>query len=134
VLPSAPKKSTLDKRGLRVLVVDDSQLDQLVAVRLLERCGHRANVVNNGAEALTALGDRLFDIVLMDVEMPEVDGMTAMRSIRQNERPGVRVPIVAVSASEGERRCLDSGADAFLSKPITLERLQAAIRSAVLRN
>jgi CheY-like chemotaxis protein len=113
------------------LVADDSRVDQLLAARLLRRCGHRAEVAENGAEAVVAIQRSRFDAVLMDVEMPELNGIEAVRWVRQTETTGNRIPIIIVSASSDERLCLDSGADAYLSKPLTLERLQAAILALV---
>jgi CheY-like chemotaxis protein len=123
-----------ERRTLRFLVADDSRVDQLVAVGLLKRCGHDVEMVKNGAEVLAAVKRRCFDAVLMDVEMPELDGVAATKSVRQTERQESRLPIIIVSASDGERASLDSGADAYLPKPLTLERLQAAITSVVLKN
>jgi CheY-like chemotaxis protein len=124
--------SQYPERTLRVLVADDCRLDQLVAIRLLERCGHQVEVVDNGLSAVAVVQQSPFDAVLMDIEMPELDGLAATRSIRESEQRGSRLPIIAVSASGQERTCLDSGCDFFISKPLTLNRLQVAFTSVGL--
>jgi two-component system, sensor histidine kinase and response regulator len=115
---------------LRILVAEDSPVNQKVALRLLERRGHEPVVVANGREALEALEDGAFDLVLMDVQMPEMDGLEATRAIRaREEERGSHVPIVAMTAgvlAEDRERCLEAGMDAFLTKPVrsvTLYRL-----------
>jgi signal transduction histidine kinase/DNA-binding NarL/FixJ family response regulator/HPt (histidine-containing phosphotransfer) domain-containing protein len=124
--PDAP---TAGRTG-HVLVVEDNDVNQLVAVGMLEALGFTAEVAADGESgAREALSGR-YDAVLMDLQMPRVDGFTSARRIRASEPAGVRVPIIAVTASatEGERkRCLAVGMDGFLSKPISLERLDALL-------
>jgi signal transduction histidine kinase/ActR/RegA family two-component response regulator len=114
---------------LRVLVAEDNPVNQKVVSLMLERMGHRVDVVCNGAEALEALARAPYDAVLMDVQMPDIDGVTAARIIRARER-GRRTPIIALTANADEaeeRRCLDVGMDDFLPKPLRRERLEASL-------
>ena len=118
-------------RRLRVLVAEDNEVNQRVAVGMLERGGHRAVVVENGRQALAALAREAFDLVLMDVQMPELDGFETTAAIRERERGTPRhVPIVAVTAHamKGDaERCLASGMDAYLAKPLQGAELVAVI-------
>jgi len=112
---------------LRVLLAEDSLVNQKLAVGLLESRGHSIVVANNGAEAITALQSQRFDLVLMDVQMPEMDGLEATAAIRSKERQtGAHVPIIAMTAHamKGDReRCLEAGMDEYVSKPIRARRL-----------
>src|SRR4051794_16217508 len=107
---------------LRVLLVEDNIINQKVASRMLEKNGHNVFTVNNGREALDVLGEQQFDAVLMDVQMPEMDGLEATAAIRASEQGTDRhLPIVAFTARAltGDReRCLDAGMDGYLSKPV----------------
>ena len=112
---------------MQILLAEDNVVNQLVAVRLLEKCGHAVTVANHGGEALEAMSRKKFDVVLMDVQMPEVDGFEATRRIREIEAvSGQRTPIVAMTAHAmtGDRdRCLAGGMDDYLSKPVQREEL-----------
>jgi CheY-like chemotaxis protein len=113
-----------NRRQLRVLIVDDSRLNRTLVLKLLEKNGHTSSVAANGEEALSILETEQFDLVLMDLEMPKLDGLTAASLIRQRERLTLcgRLPIVALTAGSGERdlmRCLEAGMDAQLTKPVT---------------
>jgi two-component system, sensor histidine kinase and response regulator len=114
-------------RPLRILLAEDSLVNQKLAVGLLERWGHSVRVCNNGQEALAALEVDEFDLVLMDVQMPELDGLEATRMIRSRElKAGRRVPIVAMTAHamRGDREaCLDAGMDGYVSKPVRMQEL-----------
>ena len=116
---------------LRVLVAEDNPVNQILARRLLERDGHAVVVVDNGTAVLDALEDASFDLLLLDVYMPIMDGFEATAAIRQRERTtGRHLPIIGVTASamQGDReRCLAAEMDDFISKPIEIEDLQAAI-------
>ena len=93
--------SGLVTRALRVLVAEDNVVNQRLAVRLLEKLGHSVVVAANGAEALDALARQPFDLVLMDVQMPEMDGLTATRVLRSREPDGVvRTPVVALTRTQ----------------------------------
>ena len=115
----------------RVLVVEDNVINQKVAVRLLERLGCRVDVTANGREAVTLLTQLAYDMVLMDCQMPEMDGFAATAVIRQREAStGQHVPIIALTANamQGDReRCLAAGMDGYLAKPITADALYAVI-------
>ncbi len=114
-------------RRLEILLAEDNVVNQLVAVRLLEKCGHAVTVANHGGEALAAMVAKRFDVVLMDVQMPEVDGFEATRRIREIEAgTGRRTPVVAMTAHAmaGDRdRCLAGGMDDYLTKPVQREEL-----------
>jgi PAS domain S-box-containing protein len=117
--------------GLRVLLAEDNQVNQRLAVRLLEKRGHRVSVADNGREAVAAHTAQPFDLILMDVQMPEMDGFEATAAIRARERDGApRVPIVAMTAHamKGDReRCLLAGMDDYLAKPIQAAELYEVI-------
>lgn len=120
-------------RSLRVLLAEDNLVNQRVAVGLLTRRGHSVEVANNGREAIAALERGTFDVVLMDVQMPEVGGFEATAAIRAREREtGGRVRIVAMTAHAmpGDReRCLAAGMDEYLSKPVEPRALFAMVES-----
>jgi signal transduction histidine kinase/CheY-like chemotaxis protein/ligand-binding sensor domain-containing protein/HPt (histidine-containing phosphotransfer) domain-containing protein len=119
-------------RDVRVLIAEDDLVNQRVIVGTLAKMGFQADVVNNGLEAIRAVGNGSYDVVLMDVQMPEMDGLEAARQIRSPQHaPASRtVPIIAVTAfpvGEYRERCLDAGMDDFLTKPIHPAALAAAI-------
>lgn len=105
----------------RILVVEDNAVNQMVAMGLLEALGHDVDTVDDGLDAVAALQREEYDLVLMDLQMPRMDGYAATREIRENELPDRRTPILAMTASVvvGERdRCLAAGMDDFLTKPV----------------
>jgi signal transduction histidine kinase/DNA-binding response OmpR family regulator len=113
-----------------VLVVDDNPANQKVAARMISRLGYRVDVAGTGAEAVAMLGKGRYDAVLMDCQMPELDGYEASKHIRHNERGGRRVPIIAMTADalSGEReRCLAAGMDDYISKPLKLHVIAAIL-------
>ena len=125
------------RRGCRILVADDHRVNQQLAVLMLEKLGHRADVVANGFEAIEAMCRISYDLVLMDGQMPEMDGYEASRKIRIAENTNAsnrpksahtpRIPIIAVTANamQGDReRCLEAGMDDYISKPIKPDQLQ----------
>jgi CheY-like chemotaxis protein len=118
-------------RPLEVLLAEDSLVNQTLAVALLKKQGHQVTVANNGREAVAATQSRDFDLVLMDVQMPEMDGLEATASIRHLEsHTGKHVPIIAMTAHamQGDReRCLERGMDGYISKPITADQLYEVI-------
>jgi CheY-like chemotaxis protein len=106
---------------LRVLVVEDNQVNQLLVTTILAKAGMRAEVAANGVEAVQAVHQRNFDVILMDMQMPEMDGLEATRRIRQLGALGKVVPIIAMTANamqEDRRRCLEAGMNDFVAKPI----------------
>jgi len=121
------------RRRLRILLAEDNAFNEMVAVNLLERRGHSVKVVNNGQAAVEAVAKGSFDLVLMDVQMPEMDGLQATAAIREREgTAGGHVPIVAMTARamKGDREmCLQAGMDGYVSKPLRAARLFEAIES-----
>jgi len=114
-------------RSLHILLAEDNRVNQKIATRLLEKRGHHVVHAGNGAEALAALAQRSFDLVLMDVHMPGLDGLEATLAIREQEKStGLHQPVIAMTALAmiGDReRCLAAGMDGYLSKPIDLQKL-----------
>ena len=136
-VPSPLRPLPIEENGcepLRVLIVEDDSINKLVAVRMVEKLGHAALVVSSGIEALHALEDDVFDIVLMDCEMPEMDGYMATREIRSKDVPVSDVPIVAMTANalKGDReKCIAAGMNDYITKPVTLDRLAEVLRRNV---
>jgi len=118
-------------KTLHILVAEDNLINQKLAKRLLEKRGHRVVLANNGREALKALDSTSFDLVLMDVQMPEMDGLEATRQLRIKEKAtGAHCPVVAMTAlaMKGDKeRCLEAGMDDYLSKPIRPLELDAVL-------
>ena len=119
--------------GLRVLLAEDHPVNQKVAVRMLERMGHSVLVVSDGLQALNALESHDFDVVLMDLQMPTMDGFEALRAIREREAlTGCHTHVAALTAHamQGDRdRCLDAGFDNYIAKPVRQSELQAALEA-----
>ncbi|MBI3783061.1 MAG: response regulator [Deltaproteobacteria bacterium] len=127
--PTLPSHSRGTPAG-RVLVVEDNAINQIVAMRLLERLGYRSDAVGNGKEALDALAQIPYDAVLMDCLMPEMDGFEATRHIRSREPQGQHLPIIALTATAmpGDReRCLVAGMDDYIPKPVQEVDLKRAL-------
>jgi PAS domain S-box-containing protein len=123
------------RRSLKVLLAEDSAVNQKLAVSLLQRAGHEVVVASNGREAVAAAERESFDVILMDVQMPEMDGFEATRRIRKREQQSEsHTPIIAVTAHamKGDReRCLAAGMDSYLPKPIRPAELQERIQEVV---
>jgi PAS domain S-box-containing protein len=117
---------------LRILLAEDNAVNQVLAVRLLEKRGHAVTVKGNGREALAALENASFDLVLMDVQMPEMDGFEATAAIREKEKTsGNHLPIIAMTAHAmaGDReRCLEAGMDDYITKPIRQQELTEVLK------
>ncbi len=129
--PMAQAVQRSPSRTLRILLAEDSLVNQKLAIALLQEQGHHVTVVRNGREAVAASEAGSFDLILMDVQMPEMDGLEATAAIRQRERTtGVRTPIVAMTAHalKGDKeRCLEAGMDSYVAKPIRAQELLNAI-------
>ena len=114
-----------------VLVAEDSPVNQIVAVRALERCGCRAQVAADGREALRALATRRYDAVLMDCQMPEMDGYQAPAQLRRLEQGAQHTPVIAMTAyaMKGDlEKCLEAGMDDYISKPMRYQALVDTLR------
>jgi two-component system sensor histidine kinase/response regulator len=125
-LPEAPA----GHRSLNVLVAEDNKINQLLAQSLLKRSGHSATIVTDGLQAVAAVQRGAFDLVLMDVHMPEMDGFEATRRVRALPGDLCRIPIIALTADalEGDRKkCIEAGMDDYLSKPIDFNELRAML-------
>src|SRR5207244_3944029 len=131
--PRPPTPPAVGGTPLRILLAEDNPINQKLALVLLQSRGHVVEPVGNGREAVAAYNDRPFDLVLMDVEMTEMDGLEATAAIRTQERiTGGHVPILAMTAhaTPGYRdRCLEAGMDGYLCKPIRAEELFRAIEA-----
>ena len=129
--PACTEPGVQPARRLNILLADDNLINQRVAIGVLERRGHAVQPVNNGKEALAALACECFDLVLMDVQMPEMDGLEATAAIRRTEQEiGGHIPIIAMTAHamKGDReRCLASGMDDYLAKPVEPKALNAVL-------
>jgi CheY-like chemotaxis protein len=127
-LPKRPK-------GFRILLAEDNVVNQMLAVRLLEKRGHHVQVAGDGREALEKLEKADFDLVLMDVQMPVMGGFEATAAVREMEKgTGKHIPIVALTAHaiDGDReRCLAAGMDGYVAKPIRPEELFEQIEALI---
>jgi CheY-like chemotaxis protein/nitrogen-specific signal transduction histidine kinase len=125
--PRLPQQAPSAGRRLRILLAEDNPVNQKLALALLEKQGHAVAVANNGREALTALEREPFDLVLMDGQMPEMDGFEAAAAIRRRERAThAHIPIIAMTACamKGDReRCLEAGMDGYVAKPFRMKEL-----------
>ena len=128
-LPVLPARGA-DTARRRVLLVEDNGINQRIGAALLARGGYECELASNGAEALGALARGPFDAILMDCQMPVMDGYEATRRIRAMETGGARVPIIAMTANamEGDReKCLEAGMDDYLAKPVTGKSLHSKL-------
>jgi CheY-like chemotaxis protein len=131
---AAPAAAARDIGPLRILVVEDNQVNQLLATVLLSKAGHRIDIAANGLEALDAVGSRPYDVILMDVQMPEMDGIEATKRIRGMAGKVRDIPIIAMTANamKGDReRLLAAGMNDYVSKPIDKGQLFLAIASCM---
>ena len=136
--PAVDRRTTKASASLNVLLAEDNPVNQRLATRLLEKRGHRVTVAGNGQEAIDQLAKGPFDLVLMDVQMPLIDGLEATRVIREREKEtGMHQPIVALTAHAikgDQERCLEAGMDGYLSKPIRPEELDAVLLKQLTRS
>ena len=136
---ASPSRSTghstsAPQRRLRILLAEDNATNRLVAMTRLEGMGHRVDAVASGHEAIEAVQSVPYDLILMDVMMPEMDGLTATRAIRLLPGPVAQIPIVAITANvfhQHQRDCAEAGMDGFLGKPITSEQLATIVDRAI---
>jgi CheY-like chemotaxis protein len=123
------------KQSLSFLVAEDNAVNQRLIARLLAKRGHRVVLAQNGREALEALEKQAFDIVLMDLQMPEMDGFEATQLIREKEKAsGAHLAIIALTAHAmkgDEEQCLACGMDGYVTKPIKLEELFSVVENVV---
>jgi two-component system sensor histidine kinase/response regulator len=138
--PAAPlddRRTAQKATALHVLLAEDNMVNQRLATRLLEKRGHLVTVANNGQEAINLLENTSYDLVLMDVQMPHVDGLEATRMIRKREQEnGMHQQIVALTAHAikgDQERCEEAGMDGYLAKPIRPEELDALLQRYILR-
>jgi CheY-like chemotaxis protein len=132
-LPPAVGPPPLAERlPLRILLAEDNAVNQKVALRMLDRLGYRADLAATGVEAVAAVRSRPYDVVLMDLQMPEMDGLEATRRIRA-VTPAHRPRIIAMTANAmatDREHCLAAGMDDYVSKPVRLDDLRAALERA----
>jgi signal transduction histidine kinase/ligand-binding sensor domain-containing protein/CheY-like chemotaxis protein len=136
VAPRTSVSSSAKLKSLNVLLAEDNRVNQRVAVAMLERDGHRVTVVPNGKSAVAAAASTVFDVILMDIQMPEMSGFDATSAIRAAESSsGARVPIIAMTAhaQHGDReRCLAAGMNGYITKPLLPDAVRDALAGAVL--
>jgi PAS domain S-box-containing protein len=132
---AAPAATERSSRCLKVLVAEDNRFNQQVIQRMLERRGHTVRVVPNGRETLAALEQSAFDLLLLDVNMPEIDGFQVVRTIREREKTsGNHLRVIALTALSGKRdreRCIEAGMDDFLAKPVRTAEMYAALERVI---
>jgi len=130
IIPAIHPNHMKTQPVLDILLVEDHRINQMLAVALLERWGHKVTVAGDGQVALDTLAQRKFDLVLMDMMMPVMDGLVATQRVRAQEQVGERLPIVAMTANAlpaDRERCLQAGMDDYISKPIQLAELQRVL-------
>ncbi|MDR4517541.1 MAG: ATP-binding protein [Nitrosomonas sp.] len=128
-LPRLKQKEVSGKR-LNVLIAEDNQINQMVAEGIMASIGHQVDVVSNGLEAVEAYQKKYYDLILMDIQMPEMDGLEATRRIREieNDTPGITIIALTANALASDRaRCLESGMNDFLSKPFHKTQMEALL-------
>ena len=132
--PESAIKATIDKEmaknhPLRILLAEDNAVNQKLAIRILEQMGYRADIASNGLEAVESIERQIYDVILMDVQMPEMDGLDATRNIRKL-KDATQPHIIAMTANamEGDREmCIAAGMDDYISKPIRVNELVEAL-------
>lgn len=135
VMQPAGQTAAKPVRHLKVLLAEDNKTNRHVATRMLARLGHAVDAVEDGAQAISAAATGDYDVILMDVMMPEVDGLTATRTIRAGEPPRCEIVIIGLTANAlpaDRDACFAAGMNDFVTKPVTLERLRAALDQAAV--
>ncbi|MFO0594003.1 MAG: response regulator [Myxococcaceae bacterium] len=135
ITPSRPAARA--RRSLKVLLAEDNAINARLALRLLERLGHQVTHVTDGSLALEAIGRERWDVVLMDMQMPVLDGLEATRRLRQTEGTGTHLPVIALTANAmkgDDQICFAAGMDAYLTKPIDLDKLSAVLDEFALKS
>ncbi|HEY9705225.1 MAG TPA: response regulator, partial [Allocoleopsis sp.] len=125
-------ESNINPSAIKILLAEDNKVNQKVAIFTLKKLGYQADIANNGLEALEMLEKQFYDVILMDMQMPEMDGVTATKIIRQSNKP--QPYIIAVTANvldEDRQLCLNAGMNDFMSKPIAIARLQEILSEIV---
>ncbi|MCP4659303.1 MAG: response regulator, partial [bacterium] len=128
---TAVRAEPVPTRSHRILLAEDNVVNQMVAKAFLNRLGYRSDCVANGLEALEAVRRGSYDVVLMDVQMPEMDGLEATRRIREelaSRRQPLIVAMTAHAMRGDEQRCREAGMDAYLSKPLRINELETVLR------
>jgi CheY-like chemotaxis protein len=123
--------------SFQVMLVEDNLVNQILCRTILKKIGHTVVIANHGQEALDLLDTQHWDVILMDMQMPVMDGLDATRAIRALELAGQHIPIVAMTANAMEsdhQLCLEAGMDDYLSKPFKFGELQAILEKAVRQN
>lgn len=125
-----------ERKSLHILIAEDNPVNQKLAVRVLQKQGHSSVVANNGREAIETWEKQPFDAILMDVMMPEMDGLVATEEIRKREQTtGRHIPIIAITANAmvGDReKCLAAGMDEYISKPVDVTRLYEVLTRLIV--
>ncbi len=132
VAASAQPADAPDRRAGRVLLAEDNEINAMLAVTILEEAGHSVELAVNGREAVEAAQRGGFDLILMDVQMPEMDGLVATAKIRELSGPAAKTPIIALTANamrSDQERCLAAGMDDFISKPIEPDEFLQVVTS-----
>jgi CheY-like chemotaxis protein len=122
------------EKALHILLVEDNTFNQKVIIRLLEKLGYTVAIATNGRESLAALDAHPYPIILMDIQMPEMDGLEATRQIRSTKPDAQQPWIIALTGhatEEDKNRCIESGMNDYISKPIQAERLQEVLQTAI---
>jgi CheY-like chemotaxis protein len=120
------------RHPLRILLAEDNQVNQKLASRILEQMGYRTDIASNGLEAVESIERQIYDVILMDVQMPEMDGLDATRNIRKlNDVTQPHIIAMTANAMEGDREmCIAAGMNDYISKPIRVHELVEALMKA----